>query len=111
MSQIKIQSPFLKANQNVFEGDVCKILNEGAEEESKIKDEVTGNYKKLWQFQVQLPDGEIKLGSFNNQSLRKFIEAWGTDTKEWVEKEIIAKDIAKMSAFGRMVEVIYWQPK
>jgi hypothetical protein len=107
---ITIQSSFIKANQNVFEGDIATILNEGKEEISKTLKDDRGNPKKLFNFDVKLPNGEVKIANFNNASLRNFISKWGKDSKDWVGKTIIAKDIAKISAFGRLVDVIYWQP-
>lgn len=109
MAEIKIQSIFAKANQNVFNNDVCEIMNEGIEELSKTLKDNNGNPKKLWNFEIKIPDGEIKICNFNNSSLRSFIDAWGRDTKNWVGKKIKA-EIVKVQAFGKVVDSIHWKP-
>ena len=102
--KVVIQSVFAKANVNVWEGDIATIKNEG-----KVDFSPTDKTRKIYNFEIELSNGEKKTASFNNASLKNLIEAFGDDSKTWVEKKIKAS-IVKVQAFGKVVDSIIWYP-
>jgi hypothetical protein len=103
--QVKIYSAFCKGEVNVFNGDTATIMSEGTYEVLKNDPK-----KKVYNFELKLKDGEIKVGSFNNPTITNLMSAWGDDTKVWVGKEIVAS-VSKIFAFGREAYSIVWKPK
>jgi len=102
--KVVIQSAFAKANTNIFEGDVCTIRSEGVFIPSP-----TDPKKKVYNFEIELLNGEKKTATFNNTSLRAFTLAWGDESSNWVGKQITAS-IVKVQAFGKVVDSIIWTP-
>ena len=62
MAIIKIISPFLKAGINVKKGDIIKLVDEGFQKEMIGFDKKS---KMVWEFTVELPNGENKAYTMN----------------------------------------------
>jgi hypothetical protein len=91
MSKIIVDSKWVKAGVNVFEGDTLIVRSEGKLEASQLDPT-----KKDWHFDVELPDGSIKDAKFNKTSIMNLTEGFGTnDSAEWLGQEIIVKEIVK----------------
>ena len=65
----------------VQNGDRIKILEEAYQTHS----ERTG--KDYWNVKVELPDGSHKLAGILAMTGDLFVEAWGSETKNWIGKE------------------------
>lgn len=100
--QIIIQSKFVKAKIDVNEGDVCTIKTEG------LLVPTPDGKKKVYQFEVELMNGNQKTVTFNNQSLRNIMLAYGTESNKWVGKQVVVQDIVKIQAFGKVMDSIVW---
>ena len=91
MSKIIVESKWVKANVNVFEGDALIIRSEGSLESSQLDPT-----KKDWHFDVELPDGTVKDAKFNKTSIVNLTEGFGTnDSTEWLGKSIVVKEVVK----------------
>lgn len=80
--EIIIQSKFIKAGENINKGDIVKIKDEG-----KYRD---GKYGPQLEFQLELPDGSVKSYTPNTQTQINLKEEFGSDSKEWIDKELKA---------------------
>jgi hypothetical protein len=89
MSEITIQSKWVKAGVNVKQGDVCIIRSEG-----KLEPSAMDKTKMEWHFDLELPNGETKDAKFNKKSLENLISGFGTsESSEWLGKEIFVSEI------------------
>lgn len=103
----KIYSSYVKANQNIFNGDIVRIVNEGKYAELKTND---GKSKEVMKFDLELKDGEIKEYTMNNTTAKNLVKAYSEETKKWVNKELKAWIVSQMS-FGEMIDVLILAPK
>ena len=96
--KVKIKSKFLKA-EDVKQGDVVMILDEGEEVESFGK--------TAYQFRIQLPDATTKLAKFGATTMKNLIPSFGDETEKWVGKGITA-NIVKVNnpTTGKIVDSI-----
>lgn len=93
-------SNFVKAGEDVNDGDILKFLDGGKVEESQ-------NYgRDQLIFKVLLVDGNEKNISVNGSSAKALAEVWGDDTGEWEGKEVVAK-VVEQNVAGKMRFVIY----
>ena len=100
--EIIIQSKWVKAHQDVEEGDICTIKTEG------VLTDTPDKKRKVYNFELELLNGTIKTVTFNNNSLHNLIEGYGKDSKDWVNKQVIVQDIVKVQAFGKVMDSIIW---
>jgi len=103
----KIYSNFVKANENIFNGDLVKIVNEGNYSTIKTKD---GNKKEVMKFDLELANGEVKEYTMNNMTTRNMVKAFGDETKNWIDKPLKTWIIQQL-AFGEMIDVLILTPK
>lgn len=103
----KIYSSYVKANENIFNGDIVKITDEGKYAELKTKD---GKSKEVMKFNLELKSGEVKEYTMNNTTAKNMVRAYGEETKKWIKKELKAWVVQQMS-FGEMIDVLILSPK
>lgn len=94
---VRVQGEFAKVNQDFKDKDVLTILDEGQT--------ITGNFGDQLVFSVKTVNGAKNL-SFNQTSQNNLIDAFGEDTKQWVNKEIKVWLITQ-SVSGQMKKVCY----
>lgn len=104
--KISIPSSYVRAGENIKDGDIVKLLDEGEYKDIKGTD---GKIKKVLQFQLELPNGEIKTYTMNITTQRELISAFGDDSKNWIGKPLKA-NIVKQVSFGKMTNVLILVP-
>jgi hypothetical protein len=104
--EIIIPSSFCKAGVNVKDGDIVDLITEGEWKEIKGVD---GKTKKVLQFEMRLPNKEIKTYTMNNTTIRTLSESLGTDSREWMNIPLRAT-IIEMLAFGKKTDVLTLVP-
>ncbi|MEI6580824.1 MAG: hypothetical protein WCO07_01485 [bacterium] len=92
-----IAGEWAKPKEDINQGDVIEILNEGAT--------VSGEYGDRQVFKIKTKNGEKNL-SFNQTSLNYLIDAYGDDTKTWVGKKANVT-IIKMNVSGKFRDIVY----
>ena len=68
-----------KYEADLKDGDIVKILDSGTEEE--------GQWGKQKNFKIKTRNGEKKL-TFNQATINVLAEEFGTETEEWVSKDV-----------------------
>ena len=90
---------FFKKGEDIKDGDVVTIANEGEQEE--------GQFGPQDVFLIQLNDGEEGAISLNQTSLNSLIDGYGEDSKKWIGKK--AKIVViKQNVKGKFVDVFYF---
>lgn len=83
MPEIKFESDWLKANENVKQGDHIRFLDEGHQDE-----------KGQWVFKVGvIPNGvgeiaKVKKFSMNKKNFNAISKAYGSNSDKWMGKEM-----------------------
>ena len=95
--KVSIQGEFAKVKEDINEGDIIGILNEGKK--------VAGNYGERDVFSVQTKNGPRNL-TFNQTSMNYLIDVFGDETAEWVNKSIKVW-INRENVSGKMRNVVY----
>ena len=90
---------FLKKGEDIKNGDVITIANEGKKSE--------GQYGEQDIFLIKLKNGEEGNVAFNQTSLNTLIEGYGEDSINWIGKEAKVMMI-KMSVSGKIRDVYYF---
>lgn len=98
--KMSIKGDWAKAKEDINEGDIITISNEG--------EVITGEYGDRNVFKVETKNGE-RLLSFNQTSMNNLIDEYGDETNQWVEKKVKVWIIKSMVA-GKMRNVIYLTP-
>lgn len=82
----QIQGEFAKPNRDFHDGDIIQLLSEG---EKRLAPKSNDNDKDRWQwiFKARV-GGDVKIIKLNGTSLNNMIEAFGTESKDWIEKDI-----------------------
>jgi len=96
--KISIQGEWAKVNEDIFNGDIITIANEG-----KL---VPGDFGERHVFEVQIKDKKIKLLTFNQTTMNYLIDAYGNETNEW-QGEKVKVWIVKSNIAGKMKNVVY----
>ena len=102
--EIKNPSDFIAPNVDVKDGDKITIVDEGA-----YNTLPTDPNKEVLTFWVVVPNGDKKKLSMNATSQRRCIASWGSESKEWVDKQCRV-EIVKQQVFQQIREVIYLHP-
>jgi len=89
---------WLKKGEDVKDGDLIKIANEGKK--------ATGEYgeQDVFLFKTEDKEGNI---SINQTSINNWIDAWGDDSINWIGKEVKVQSI-KMSVSGKIRSVFFF---
>jgi len=90
---------------DVRDGDTLVIIDEG---KSRGADETPFGHE-VFEVNVRLPNGEVKLWTMNRTTLMRCIEAWGDETKAWVGKQVRIQ-LREQNVRGVMRTVIYGVP-
>lgn len=91
------QFTWLKTAEDINDGDIITILDEG-----QI---VPGDYGDRQVHKVKTPSKEGHV-SFNQTSINNLVDLLGTETKEWVDKEVKAF-VVKVQVGGKLRNVCY----
>lgn len=91
---------YLSAKTDSFPMTVT-ILDEGKRE--------TGDYGEKVIFAVRNPEGKQKSFRANKMTLKALAEKHGTDTAEWVGKDMLLEKV-KMAVDGKMLDVLIGTP-
>lgn len=94
---IRAQGEFAKINEDIKDGDLIKIANEG-----QI---ISGDYGDRHVFKVETRNGEKNL-SFNQSSMNNLVDAYGGETVSWIGKNAKAY-VIKQNVGGALKSVCY----
>ena len=107
--KIDIPSDYVKAKENIRNGDIIRLLDEGKWNE--LEDKRSGKVKKVLTFQMELMSGDVKIYTMNKTTMRNMIRGFGTnDSKQWMNKNLKAH-IVKQMAFGKLTDVLILTPE
>lgn len=98
--KIEIQNMFVKADVDVKEGDIIWFVGEGEQVPDKWNE---GKYRT--NIQIRSDKFSEKMLTLNNASLRNMVNAYGSDTKNWVGKEAMV-NIVKQMVKGELKSLI-----
>jgi len=104
--KIDIPSDFVKAGQNIKQGDLVQLLDEGKWRDFTGAD---GKTRKVLNFQMQLENGDVKGYTMNKTTMRILTGEYGDDTKKWMQRDLKAHVVTQM-AFGKMISVLILTP-
>lgn len=94
-------TPFLTVN-DVKTGDVVTITGEGEYRESKFgKDRLV--------VPIRLQNGEPRIWTLNQTTINKLIDAYGDETKNWIDKNV-KLTVADVMVRGELRKAIYGEP-
>lgn len=80
--EIIIQSKYIKPGENIHNGDIVKIKDEGKYNQ--------GKYGPQLEFNLELPNGEIKTYTPNTQTQINLKQEFGGDSKLWINQPLKA---------------------
>ena len=92
--------PFARKGEDIKNGDVVVITNEGQE--------IDGKFGTQNVFSVKTKTAEVAM-SFNQTSLNAIIDEYGDDSVKWIGKEVKIHTI-KQNVSGKFIEVYYVAP-
>ena len=90
---------FLKKGEDIKDGDIITIANEGKEQE--------GEYGVQNIFLVKLKDGREGNVGFNQTTINGLVDAFGENALEWVGKEVKVLKV-KQNVSGKFRDVYYF---
>jgi len=94
---------FLKAGRDLQGGEILVINNEGVQGVSDFKNP-DGSEKSKIDFEVIMPDGQMKKLTMNKTSMKKLAEAYGMETKAWIGQK--AKVTMAMTPQGKQMIIL-----
>lgn len=83
---IRKSSKFLNIDM-VKDGDILEFVDEG----EIVPAEKSPFGKDTFRIRVKLPDGTIKIWTLNKITIRNLMDAYGDDSKNWVNKKVRVK--------------------
>jgi hypothetical protein len=95
--KVSIQGDFAKPGVDIKDGDTITILDEGTITSSE--------YGERHTFKIETDNGE-KILSFNQTSLNNLVDAYGEETKKWVDKKAKVF-IVKQMVSGTLRKIAY----
>jgi len=90
---------FLKKGEDIKEGDIVEIANEG--------EQVEGEYGTQNIFSLKLQNGNEGNVSFNQTSINGLIDAYGEDAEKWIGKKVKVLKV-KQNVSGKFIDVYYF---
>lgn len=90
---------FLKKGEDIKNGDILIILDEGKQ--------VEGEFGKQNVFSVKTFSGKEGNVTFNQTSINCLIDGYGKESKEWINKEVKVECI-KQNVQGKLTNVYYF---
>jgi len=97
IKKISVVGEWAKIKQDIFDGDIIVITNEG-----QI---ITGEYGDRHVFKVETKNG-IKNLSFNQTTINYLIDAFGEETNEW-QGEKVKVWLIKSNVGGKIRDIVY----
>jgi hypothetical protein len=97
IKKVSIQGDFAKPGIDIKDGDTITILDEGTITSSE--------YGERHTFKIETENGE-KILSFNQTSLNNLVDAYGGETKKWVDKKAKVF-IVKQMVSGTLRKIAY----
>lgn len=104
--KVEVPISYVKPNVNIKKGDIVKLLDEGKIATMKTLD----GPKQVYQFRMQLANGDTKDYTMNASTMRNLIKEYGDDSKAWIGKELKAWTVSQF-AFGKTIIILYLTPK
>ena len=95
---IRAQGEYAKKGEDIKNGDVIKILNEGTW--------IEGQFGQQLVVKVNTRNGEKNV-NFNQTTINILHDEFGADTAKWIGKEVIIR-AKKDTVAGRKVEIYYF---
>lgn len=89
---------FLKKGEDIRDRDVVEITSEGQPIEGKFGTQDV--------FTVKLENGKEGNVSFNSTSINNMIDAFGEDSKNWIEKKVKIW-LIRQNVQGKLIPVLY----
>lgn len=86
--------------ENTQEADILEIIGEGSFNEI----EKDGKIRKILNIPVRV-NGKEKIYSPSRESGKKLVKAWGSDTKNWINKKVQAH-VVNYKSFGETKQAI-----
>jgi len=77
--KVSAGSPYVKKGEEILDGDLVTISNEGQE--------IPGQFGDQFVIKITLEDGEERAMTLNQTSENNLIEAYGEDSIKWVGKQ------------------------
>jgi len=105
--QESVQGGWVKG-ADVVSGTSCKLISETKPQQSQFKDK-KGNLKMQNVSKIQFEEGDALNININRASLNALVDAFGTESGDWVNKELSAIT-EKMIVGGKRVTVVYLVP-
>lgn len=102
---IKPKSDFVIPKIDVRDGEFLTILDEG--EYRKLPQDPN---REVLTFKVLIPSGETKRLSMNSTSQKELIQAWGDDSKAWINKRVRV-EIVRQRVFDKTKDIIFLHPE
>jgi len=104
MAKLELPSAWLRST-DVEDGDLVTITGEHRVRPA----EETPFGREVIEVPVKLKDGTEKTWTMNKTTLRTLMEAWGSDTKNWVGKKVQIM-IREQPVRGSLKKVLYGKP-
>lgn len=89
---------FAKKGEDYKDGDLLVVANEGKK--------IMGQFGEQDVFLVKLPKGDEKNMSFNQTSINGLIDAYGTNSTNWIGKQIKVH-LINQNVSGKFMKVAY----
>ena len=90
---------FLKKGEDVKQGDIIEIANEGKK--------VPGEYGEQDVFLIKLSDGREGNISFNQTTINNLIDGYGKDSINWIGKKVKI-EVIRQNVQGKIRAVYYF---
>jgi len=90
---------FLKKGEDIKEGDIVEIANEG--------EQIEGEYGTQNIFSLKLQNGNEGNVSFNQTTINGLIDAYGEDAEKWIGKKVKVLKV-KQNVSGKFIDVYYF---
>ena len=91
--EIPHPSKFVKPGDNIQKGDIVRIRDEGKYRDSQ--------YGPQLDVQLELADGTLKSYTPNSQTIINLRNAFGTNSKNWIDKNLKAWVWEEMAKTGK----------
>ena len=90
---------------DVQDGDLIMFTNAGEFKEKEFR----GEKKKVFEVEIELPDGNAKKATLNRTSRNAIAASYSPDTETWVGKKAKVQ-VLSQNVGGQMKKVIYLTP-
>ena len=95
---IRARGEFAKKGEDVKDGDIVTVLNEG--------EWIEGQFGQQFVVKVQTRNGEKNV-NFNQTSINILHDEFGDDTAKWIGREVLIR-VKKDTVAGKKVDIYYF---